>query len=152
VSPNGINGPIDVQQGTLSITNGNALGNGSAANTVTVESTSGISGTLEIDNSGGTFKAPITEQLLLNGIGSPGQGALFYSSTNTSNTATWAGSITLDSDASIGSDHQGQGSGMLIITGGISDTSTGHGITKKGPGVVAFAGPNTYRGITAIDN
>lgn len=152
---NALNGPIDVTAGTLSITNGNALGNGSASNTVRVEN----GATLQLDNSTGTLSSPITQTLLVNGAGSSGQGALYYLNGGNNNNATWSGPIELDSTTTFGASSfvgnsavTGQGQGTLTISGVINDGSGPSSLIKEGTGEIIFSGTNTYRGNTTINN
>jgi autotransporter-associated beta strand protein len=140
IPSNGFNGPIQVHSGILSITNANALGNFAAAtNTTTVETNA----TLQVDNTTNSITAPIKEKLLLNGPGTTNQGAL----ANLAGNSTWAGTITLDSNSTIGS-----AAGNLTISGVIGDNATGHNLTKEGAAKVTFTAANTYRGVITINN
>ena len=91
------------------------------------------------------------ELLRLNGTGN-GTGALL----NTAGANTWAGNIEMDSDSYFGA----AAGTSLNITGQISDTGSGHNLTKVGDGQIFFAyvgtalipGGNTYRGSTTIND
>jgi large repetitive protein len=129
-------GPValDNTAGTLEITTATALGSGSSATAV------GNNSTLAISNVTGI----IAENLILNGPGASGnQGALL----NLSGNNTLSGNIELDSDAYFGAT-----AGVLDITGSISDTGSGHNVTKVGQGTVSFDAADTYRGSTTINN
>ena len=133
----GFTGAINLKDsgGALVITNAHALGDSVAPTTV------GTNASLRVQNVTG----PITEPLILNGPGTANDGALL----NLSGTNTWAGPITLDSDATIGS-----AAGTLDITGQVTDTGAGHNLTKEGVGEVVLDSPtgNTYRGQTVIND
>ena len=153
---NGLNGPVLISAGILSITNANALGNSSATtNVTTVASASGISGTLQVDNSTngatGTFTSAIKEKLILNGAGSTTTGALLYIGGAATSNVTWSGNITMDSDTTFGAIN-GTGGSALNISGVISDNSTGHTLTKQGSGKIIFSGANTFRQTVSINN
>ncbi len=171
---NGLQGPITVNSGTLSITNANALGDGvgsiSAAgvatgNVVTVSGATS-SATLQVDNSAGTMTnaTPIKQGLLINGSGGTNQGALYYTNVDTSthlatnNNATWGGQIVMNGNTTFGATSffgnsaNGQGQGTFTIAGVISDTGSGFGVTKEGTGEIIFSAANTYRATTTINN
>ena len=121
--------------GIVVITNPNALGTGS-------KTTVNVNSQLQLKN----LNAPVTEQLFLNGVGVVNVGALL----NIAGNNTWAGTITLDSDAAIGV----AANTALNDTALITDTGAGHSLTKMGEGklVMSRVGGNTYRGQTIIDN
>jgi autotransporter-associated beta strand protein len=128
--------PIDIQNGRLVITHVNALGTTSAETIVNPNAQ------LQIRNIAGV----IGEPLRLNGFGISSDGALF----NAAGNSIWGGTITLDSDSSIG-----VASGTsLDITGLITDTGAGRNLTKVGSGQLIFSrtGGNTYRGTTTIND
>jgi autotransporter-associated beta strand protein len=132
------NGPIAVAQGILQITNAKALGNGVQPTTVDTGAQ------LQLNNVAG----PIAENLILNGPGAKNDGALL----NVDGANVWSGTISLDSDSSIGASTGAlPGSSVLNITGTIGDL-TGHSLTKQGAGQVIFSSANTYRGTTTINN
>ena len=147
---NGINGPIDISAGILSITNANALGNSAVSTNVTTVETNA---TLQVDNTGltglGTINSPINETLLINGPGISNVGALSYLGGAIGNSAIWASNITMDANSTIG---VGTGTGALTIKGVIGDNGTGHNLTKEGAGTVILTAANTYRGTTTINN
>jgi autotransporter-associated beta strand protein len=128
-----LSGPITVDQGILQITDAGALGDASSPTTVDPNAQ------LQVNNVAGA----IPENLILNGPGPTNDGALL----NVAGANTWAGSITLDSDASIGAT-----AGTLNITGSIGDLGAGHSVTKEGAGTVIFSVANSYRGTTTINN
>ena len=131
-------GAIDIQTGRLIIGNVNALGSTSDSTTVEANAQLQIKGVAN----------PINETLILNGPGATNDGALL----NFSGNSTWAGTITMDSDASFG---VATGT-SLNVSGLITDTgfTGGHNLTKVGPGNLIFSrsGGNTYRGQTVINN
>src|SRR5262249_14599412 len=86
----------------------------------------------------------IAEPLILNGPGVANGGALL----NVGGTNTWAGTVRLDSDATLGA-----ASGTtLTITGTVSDLGAGHNLTKEGQGKVILAAANSYRGLTTVND
>jgi autotransporter-associated beta strand protein len=131
----GFTGPItlDTNAGIVQVTNAKALGDTSNATTVQQNAQ------LQVNNVSG----PILENLILNGPGPLGDGALL----NVAGNNTWAGNIELDSNTTFGAS-----AGKLTVTGVISDLGSGHNVTKEGPGTVAFASADTYRGSTTINN
>jgi autotransporter-associated beta strand protein len=131
-------GNIDIVQGIVAITNGNALGG--ASDTTTVEGASSKFGQLQLISTTGFT---INESLVLNGRGPTNDGALL----NVSGNNTVAGGVLLDSDVTIGS-----ATGVLTITGQISDGGSGHNLTKEGAGQLVFTNNNAYRGSTTINN
>ncbi len=141
-----LTGPIAIQNsgGVLQITSSTALGNGLAlTNTTTV----GTNAQLQVNVANGS----IPVGLILNGPGPDNTGALLNMNDNT----TWTGNVELDSDSYIGGTVDTSNPPVpttLTIKGVISDTGSGHNITKVGQGIIAFAGINTYRGTTTINN
>jgi autotransporter-associated beta strand protein len=127
---------IDDGGGVIFIMDANALGDGS--NTTTV-----AAGTqLQVDKITGS----IPENLRLNGdgiAGSPDVGALL----NVTGNNTWSGKIELDSDTTIG-----VSKGSLNISGQISDTGTGHNLSKEEAGTLILSVANSYRGQTTIND
>jgi len=130
----GFTGPIDVVAGDLQVTNATALGN--ASSNTTVES----GADLQVSSATGIT---VNEPLILNGAGPQGNGALL----NVKGNNTWSGSVEMDTDTTFGAT-----AGTLNITGVITDTGTGHNLTKVGAGTIIFSGANTYRGTTTVDN
>jgi autotransporter-associated beta strand protein len=128
--------PIDIQSGRLVVTHVNALGTTSAATIVNTNAQ------LQIRN----ISATILEPLILNGFGPSNDGALF----NAAGNSTWGGTITLDSNSSIGV----AAGTSLNVTGLVTDTGAGHDLTKVGAGQLLFSrsGGNTYRGLTVIND
>ncbi len=144
----GFTGPISIVEGPLNIQNAKALG--SIGSPTTVLSTSQKSGQLQVQNVSGA----INEPLFLNGPGPQNDGALL----NVSGDNIWAGNVTLDSNATIGSN-----ANSLTINGILSDTGAGHDLTKEGiaklildpinaSGTPADSTGNTYRGETFVNN
>lgn len=127
------NGPVTVLEGIVRITHANALGNLAAPTTVQQNAQ------LQFDGNLGT----VGEQLLLSGPGVVNDGALL----NRSGNSTLSGSVILDADATLGS-----ASGVLTITGIVSDTGAGHNLTKEGPSEIRFTRDNSYRGLTTIND
>ncbi|MEJ5277288.1 MAG: autotransporter-associated beta strand repeat-containing protein, partial [Thermogemmata sp.] len=127
---------VDIQEGRLVMTHVNALG------TTTAHTVVNPNAQLQVRN----VAAAINEPLILNGFGPSSDGALFNAAGNT----TWAGTITLDSNSSIGV----AANTILNVTGLVTDTATGHDLTKVGAGQLIFSrtGGNTYRGLTVINN
>ncbi|MBY0512916.1 MAG: autotransporter-associated beta strand repeat-containing protein, partial [Gemmataceae bacterium] len=136
----GLAGPVKVADnaGALIVTNANALGSSAAPTTV------GVNASLALGSGGAGLT--YNEPLILNGPGTTGLGALW----NLGGTNTWAGTISLDSNSSIGA----RTGSTLIVTGVISDTAGGRDLTKSDQGEVRFDSPtgNTYRGLTTIED
>jgi autotransporter-associated beta strand protein len=128
-------GPITVDAGVLEITNANALGDQSSGTTVEANAQLAVS----------NVSGPIPEALTINGPGPINDGALL----NVAGNNTWAGTVTLDSDSTLGSN-----AGALNISGQITDFGQGHNLTKEGVGQILFShvGGNAYRGQTIINN
>lgn len=124
---------IENDAGIVRITNAAALGGTTAGTTV------GTNSQLQVSNVTGA----ISENLILNGPGSAATGALY----NLAGNNTWAGTITLDSNSTIGA-----AAGSLNITGVISDLGAGHNLIKAGAGQIILSAANTYRGTTTINN
>jgi len=131
-------GAIDIQSGRLIMSHVDALGTAGAATTVEANAQ------LQIRNVG----TPIGEPLILNGPGPINDGALL----NFAGNSIWAGTITIDSDATFGA----AAGTVLTVPGLITDlgSTVGHNLTKVGPGQLIFnhVGGNTYRGQTVINN
>jgi autotransporter-associated beta strand protein len=101
-------------------------------------------GTLQVQGSGLVFSG---EALTLKGLGFNGLGALAATGGNN----TWARTVALGDNASVGAD-----SGLtLTISQAIGDGGKGFGLTKVGAGTVQFAGglktDNTYTGTTTVN-
>ena len=126
---------VDIQEGRLIMNHINALG------TITAPTVVNANAQLQVRN-----VAPIiNEPLILNGFGPSNDGALL----NAAGNSTWAGTITLDSNSSIGV----AANTTLNVTGLVTDTGAGHDLTKVGAGQLIFSrtGGNTYRGLTVIN-
>ncbi len=155
---NTYSGTTTVNNGILSITNGNALGNTSNGTTVNSGGTLDLSGGITVTN----------EDLDLNGTGEGGVGALrSFSGCN-----TWDGDITLSGNSTITSNTAatiltlGATSADSIATGGNALTLDGAGDTtinsiisggggslvKNGNGTAILNSNNTYTGATTINN
>ncbi len=133
-------GVIDVQAGTLVVTNAKALGSTLAtANTI-------VEANASLQVNGGVAGISIAEAVKLNAFGTSNAGAI----QNTVGNNTWAGAITLDSDVSLGANL----GTSLSVSGIIGDSGTGHNLAKVGTGEVIFThvGGNTYRGTTTVQN
>ena len=146
---NSYGGTTTVEAGTLQAGNSNSLGFTSGATVVE-------SGAALIADVGITIAEPIT----INGTGAGAvPGALRSGETNAGGigptTSTWSGTITLGSDASLGSDpgfevSQQQQPSSLIVTGVISGSAN---LTIGANCTVVFGGSsaNTYTGTTTVD-
>jgi autotransporter-associated beta strand protein len=124
-----------VNQGQLQIQSALALG---PANSNTVVNDGG---TLELANVNVS-----SENVTINGAGSPSQGAL----DNVAGDNTWTGQISLGSSAAIGVE-AGTSLIMEASNGGIA----GNGVSllsKVGPGTLFFPTPNSYQGQTLVFN
>ncbi|TXN02312.1 DUF4214 domain-containing protein [Methylobacterium sp. WL103] len=130
---NTVNG-VQIEAGTLRVTNSAALGAGE----VEVFSPTAL-GTLNIDGS----QAPvmITNLIKLNNAGVGGLGAL-----TGSGTASVTGNVVLDSNATIGTTAL---TDSLTISGQVQggDNAT---LTKVGAGTLTLTGANTYTGGTTV--
>jgi fibronectin-binding autotransporter adhesin len=137
---NSYRGPTTVNAGTLKIAHAGALGTPISGPDGGTTVASGA--TLQIEGS-----LNVAEPLTLNGTGVGGAGALLCSGTGTS---TWAGAVTLATDAAVGV----QGNTTLSISGAIGGPG---GLTKVGNSELVLAGavgspaPNTYQGLTRVN-
>jgi len=136
---NTYDGATVVNQGVLNIRDPLALGNG----------TPDVNGATVLDGATLQVQGGITvsnETLTLNGLGFFGQGAL----ANAAGDNTWAGPIILGSNASIGVTNAPE---RLTVTGAITDNGNAFGVTKLGPGTLAYAGSNNseYTGLTRVN-
>jgi autotransporter-associated beta strand protein len=122
---------IDNNAGFVEIANSKALGSGAHVTSV------GANSTLDVASGTGT----VSQSLILNGPGNGNVGALL----NIAGNNTWSGGIEIDSDVYFGAT-----TGILDITGVITDLGAGHNVTKVGQGTVSFDAANTYRGTTTI--
>jgi autotransporter-associated beta strand protein len=118
-------GLTSVSAGILEITNANALGSTTNGTTVNSDATVEIAGGI----------ATASEPLTLNGTGVGGAGALL----NLSGTNTYAGTVTLASNASIGTT-----AGTLDLSGVVS--GSGISLTTVGAGTLQLDGANTLTG------
>jgi autotransporter-associated beta strand protein len=134
-------GPITINQGILQITSNKALGDPNQSVT-TVEGAPN-NGQLQLSN----LPAAVLNTVIVNGIGPKGDGALL----NVAGNNTWAGSIEMDSDSTLG---VAVATDTLTVSGQVSDLGAGHNLTKEGLGQLVFShvGGNTYRGQTNINN
>ena len=163
-SSGGYTGLTEINQGTLTIQNGGALGNPSTAGTQVDNG-----GQLQLQNVGTTT----TEALTINGNGTANNGALY----NAIGTNTYAGAITVGANGAMintaassnltvsGSIAPASGSAILTVnstgdttfSGVVSgnSTSTGElGITKNGTGTLSLSGgsnANTFGGNVVIN-
>lgn len=108
-------------------TNTGPLGTTGAGTTVT---SGGV-----LDMNGFSLTSTATEALTINGTGISSGGALINSSGTGS---TWAGTVALGSNSSVG------GAGDLTLSGAISGTSTS--FTKIGAGILTLSGTNSMTG------
>jgi autotransporter-associated beta strand protein len=148
---NSYSGATLVDEGTLTISNGTALGTTAAGTTVADGATLALTGGISTG-----------EAITLNGTGVSNGGAL----RNVSGSNTLAGAITVASASRINSD-----TGLLTISGtidgintsltvggagnttisGIVDLGSG-GLTKDGIGTLTLTGANLYTGATVVTN
>jgi autotransporter-associated beta strand protein len=150
-SANAYDNLTTIHAGALRIQNASGLG-AAAKGTVVV------GGSLELENSPGLTVAG--EALTLSGAGIAGSGAL----RNVAGNNSWTAAITLEDDATIGSD-----AGLLTLSGGITGagkaltlTGAGNGdvtaaiaigtgkVTKEGTGTWTLSASNSHTGGTAI--
>ena len=148
-------GTTTISAGVVNIQNATALGTGTGG---AVSVTSGAALQLQ---GGITVASP--KALTLNGTGISADGAL----RNISGNNTWAGTITLGSATRINSDANDltlsggiTGDGNALALGGAGDVTIssaiagiGTALTKDGTGAVFLNGasPNTYNGVTAVN-
>ena len=119
-STSGSSGPLGSNAGGVSVTSGAVL-----------------------DLNGFSLTSSATEALTLNGTGISSNGALIN---NGGTASTWAGTVALATDASIG------GSGDMTISGVVSGA---YNLTKIGSGSLTLSNTNTFGGAgksMAIDN
>lgn len=88
-----------------------------------------------LDMNGFSLTSSATEALTINGTGISSGGALI--NTNTSTPSTWAGTVALAADASIG------GSGNITLNGAISGANS---LTKIGTGTLTLGATNSFGG------
>jgi autotransporter-associated beta strand protein len=145
----GFTGGIDINTGIVAITNSNALGLGPvpADSSIPTAGTTTINTNAQLQLLGTASGLSVPENLVINGSGIVTDGALL-NATGTNN--VWTGTIKMTTDSSIGAN----ANTTLSINGVITDTGSGHSITKVGKGTVVFSrvGGNTYRGKTIINN
>ncbi|MBK6658036.1 MAG: autotransporter-associated beta strand repeat-containing protein [Proteobacteria bacterium] len=127
------NGVTLVTGGTLRVASTASLG-------TTVGATTANGGTLDA-----AFTATSGENLVLNGSGDGGAGALMGS-----NTGTFSGTVSLASAASINVDNGAAGNIDFTLSGNISGAG-GNTLTKLGPDTLVLSGNNSYAGDTQID-
>ncbi|HMO51511.1 MAG TPA: choice-of-anchor D domain-containing protein, partial [Kiritimatiellia bacterium] len=125
---NSYSGATTISAGGIRLSHANALGT-TAGNTV-VEA----GATLESSINGQSY----AENLVLNGTGTNGVGALF----NSANEVTFSGNISLASDTAIGA------LGVMNLSGEISGA---YELMKVGSGRVILTGANNYSGGTVVD-
>lgn len=135
-------GVISIVEGPLNVRHANALGTPDSP-TVVLSSVNN-SAQLQVENVTGA----IAETLRLNGAGIANNGALL----NIAGNNVWTGSIILDSNATIGA-----AADSLTLHGVISDTASGHNLTKEGVGRIILdplntAQGNIYRGRTFVND
>ncbi|HBJ86625.1 MAG TPA: hypothetical protein DDZ88_22760 [Verrucomicrobiales bacterium] len=135
---NGFSGAVSVTAGILSLANNNALGDTSSGTSVS------STGQIELQDG-----VTITGETLNLGAG----GTDFFGGLRTaaSATATWAGTINLDTSGRLGS----LSGGTLIVTGTIQNgAATGLVISATGAGAtlgtVRLSATNTYTGATTV--
>ncbi|MBM3889468.1 MAG: DNRLRE domain-containing protein, partial [Verrucomicrobia bacterium] len=134
---NSYTGATIINAGTLALLSTGALGN--TTSTVLLGATSGTN-----EASLALGKALTLNRNIQVRSGSSGPATL--GATNTSGTATLAGSVALQKDVTLSA----AAGGTLDVTGAISDNAN-EGITKTGDGVVQLSGANTYRGPTTVN-
>jgi autotransporter-associated beta strand protein len=150
------NGLTKVGQGTVVLTQDNTYGGPTTVDDgILVAQTSHSLGTnsLATVNSGGTLELQgdgltIPQNLNLNGSGFNNIGALF----NTAGNNTWAGNITLATQATATLGSIGVDSGSsLTVTGVIGEGNLNSNLSKEGPGLLVLTSADTYGGNTTID-
>ena len=119
-----------ISEGTVQL--GNAAGLGDATDAVVVAS----GAVLDLNGQTVTNTNPLT----INGTGISSGGALINSS---STAASYAGTVALGSDSSIG------GSGQLTLSGVVTGT---HGFAKIGAGTLILTGASNYTGTTTVSS
>lgn len=131
---------VRVEQGTLTLQNDLALGD--TADGLTPAGTQVLNGAALELGAGTDIGA---ELLTLNGSGVGGNGAL----RSVSGTTSWAGVITLASNATVRVDGANPSTDKLTLSGEIAGAAD---LTKTGTGTLVYAGsaPNTYTGQTTV--
>ena len=133
---NTFGGATTVSAGTIAVGHANALG---SSGSITLGDANSGTSALGLTVGGGvSFGRPFT-------VAAYGGGTTF-GGTNTSGTASFAGAITLNTNAVLTA---GAGGTVEFNTGGISG---GFGLTKVGAGTVMMDSANTYSAGTAVSN
>jgi autotransporter-associated beta strand protein len=154
-------GAVDIKQGVLLAQSETALGTG--VNTTTVESGTALELGNTVTTQNGGLSGGIGvwgEHLILNGAGNPAFGddpltVLTSTSTTTgpfddpiiATDNMWTGPIILKNSLAL----QIQKNCRLNLTGTISDGANPADLIMDGPGELALAGSNTYRGSTFVN-
>jgi autotransporter-associated beta strand protein len=124
----GLNGPVVVSQGTLTIRNATALGTTTAGTTVNNGATLALDGGFVVSQESLTFS---------------GTGANAFWE-NISGNDVWTGPVSLGTDVTVLAD-----AGQLQINGVISG-GVASDLSKRGPGQLVLTAANTYSGGTTV--
>ncbi len=143
VNPNpNFTGNTTINGGVIEINHPLALGPTAGGGPIVVNDLGAAgAGTLQFE---GTFAAPVTKALTLNGLGFRNRGAL-RTVGGAATVVEYAGPITLGSTSLIANDPDSR----LTISGTIIGVP-GAGIQKTGQGMLVLTGSNTYLGPTSL--
>jgi fibronectin-binding autotransporter adhesin len=129
-------GATQINNGTLTLTNLNALGSGATQSSGTT-----VTGGAVLNLNFASATLGNTNGITLNGNGIANGGALIASTT----TMTVSNAITLGSNTTIG------GTNTMVLNGVISDGGNNFSLTKAGANTITLSNANTYGGGTTIN-
>lgn len=132
-------GQISVVQGTLRVSNSNALGSSGSGNVEQDGTTVFFGAQLQLASGAGN----LSEDIRLSGHGFNDGALLAFSGSH-----TLSGRIELDNNVTFG----GNAGTTINVQGEISDRSTGFNVIKEGAGRLIFSAANSYRGTTTIQH